>query len=609
MNAKKLYIEDSSEKNAEIYSKILCHLCFLSDNTNLLAQFFNELIELNRQYEKNKNVNSMLFCVLGTINQRNRDLIDEHFDFIYRLISSFDFGITKDDAHLALLSYLFILDNFFQMKIKISRLVFFSKIYYKKYKDIDIYGEYFAKEFIYSVFLMADLKSNFLDDSDLDLIDEAYNQCKDEIRFKQYYLNFLFRLFLITKDDSEKERIIEKIDNIISNNSEIIIDLDFISEDDIKNEDNVIILIQYLAKKRYLKNTKYNILGSFIVQTEFDLQTRKDIITLFSIINEIKYQLVVKSREKDNLHICHYTSREVLEKYLSEENLCKTKDGWRLNTKSRLNNVSYMNDPLEGKVLIDYLTNNFNNVFTPSEEDILCSNQLISKPWFLMCLTNKVDDLAMWSQYGASGEGVCVILDKEDFIFPRNKIEMPHISIGMRNVERNKDELLENDEKNNNINTHDYLYRVCYLGLENDKIVAHLSDLFLEDEIVKINQLLNKLGLVIESLKNNSKKFNLKGIVTLFLREIQFLFKSNRFIYESEIRLIRYERIKPANPNIKIDYPHKSGLGKLFVERNSTLKVKKIIFGPKFKEIENYIPLTYLAWPDIVLDISEIGFR
>ena len=97
----------------------------------------------------------------------------------------------------------------------------------------------------------------------------------------------------------------------------------------------------------------------------------------------------------------HYTSGKVLQMLLHQTEKVK----YSIESRSRLSNVNYMNDPSEGKMLDQFLQ--MDSTF----------QQLSLKPsqWFLMSLTTSIDKLSMWSQYGDRAEGVCLVLNACDF--------------------------------------------------------------------------------------------------------------------------------------------------------------------------------------------------
>lgn len=52
-----------------------------------------------------------------------------------------------------------------------------------------------------------------------------------------------------------------------------------------------------------------------------------------------------------------------------------------------------------------------------------------------------------------------------------------------------------------------------------------------------------------------------------------------------------------------------SPFAKLYIERDTPIQIKKIIFGPKFKEPENVTPLVHLLDKDIICKRSSKKFK
>ena len=85
------------------------------------------------------------------------------------------------------------------------------------------------------------------------------------------------------------------------------------------------------------------------------------------------------------------------------------------------------------------------------------------------------------------------------------------------------------------------------------------------------------------------------------------MFKSADYSYESELRILKYVALEPDNKKIKID--DSDGVAKLYVERDSELKLSEVIFGPKFQNPENVTPLLYLLDKNIKFRQSQIPFK
>jgi len=123
-------------------------------------------------------------------------------------------------------------------------------------------------------------------------------------------------------------------------------------------------------------------------------------------------------------------------------------------------------------------------------------------------------------------------------------------------------------------------------------------------EIDVINE---SLTILKESMNEIDKESTLYEIVDECLEEIRYLFKSADYSYESELRILKYVALEPDNKKIKID--DSDGVAKLYVERDSELKLSEVIFGPKFQNPENVTPLLYLLDKNIKFRQSQIPFK
>lgn len=422
-------------------------------------------------------------------------------------------------------------------------------------------------------------------------------------------------LNLFTTSKIEENLIYEKIGNVLSSDPLRIVNVDkliykLMRKLDDKKEYSWKIcgLIEFLARKvnyeEILNQSKYRLLyDGYNNLTNVELTK---IIEIWSLVQKIKEQLIIKNPEE--LRFGHYTSGTVLQSFLKQKEEKEKKDKKRKNnttnmkkysivTKSRLNNVNYMNDPSEGKVLDQCL----------ALETINQKLSLKPSPWFLMSLTTAIDQLTMWSQYGDQAKGVCLVLDSGDFA----EVEYPSdIELLMRNYHS---ERLSKELKDSNImsksETKDFIYRIGYLTTQKEsgaELKSEYNTRLGEKEIKTINK---SLSLLKESVKgiDKGKELRLYEKVDECLEEIRYLFKSADYSYESELRVLKYMPLEPDNQNIKID--DSGEFAKLYIERKNPIKLSEVIFGPKFPNPENVTPLLYLLDKNIKFRQSEISFR
>ena len=326
----------------------------------------------------------------------------------------------------------------------------------------------------------------------------------------------------------------------------------------------------------------------------------EQLIKIYWIVQKIKYQLSVKDLTEKKFG--HYTSGEVLQIFLKQSKDSKNrKEEYYIREHSRLCNVKYMNDPEEGTVLDKYLG--------ISESDY-SEDFLKPSPWFLMSLTTEIDNLAMWSQYGARAEGVCLVLKTDSFKVYESMAETEWMGKFGNSILEKKlistkcEETISSYEK-------DYLYRICYLDEESlnngdSNVVKEDNNNMLDDEEIKsINSSLVELK---QFLNNIAKDSLLNNAIEECLEEIRYLFKVSGYSYESELRILKYAMLDPDNKDIKID--DKSGpVAKLYLERVMPIQLEQVIFGPKFSNPEHVVPLLHLLDKEIELKRSERKFK
>ena len=382
-----------------------------------------------------------------------------------------------------------------------------------------------------------------------------------------------------------------------------------------KDEKGKNLLIRTL-KLGIISDTKYDILKAWIDYYGDDSQKINQLIKIYTLVQQIKYELGLKAEDKNRkLKFGHYTSGEALQSILGKKDTAP----FSISGKTRLNNANYMNDPEEGVILEDILKLEKRNPLEPSS-------------WFLMSFTSKTDDLAMWSQYGNNAEGVCIVLNENDFARYHSLSDLPWYQknsdkqIGHKmksSVEIQNDNSLNEYDKEKSIrgnesvqnyedkhstpNTDkDYLYRVAYLHYSNDQFDIEETELFTNEEVTRLKGLLVDLKSELRDYKNSEDPFYKKAIADC-IEEIRYLFKSVDYKYEEELRILQYANLRSDNDKIKIDYSPE--FGKLYLERKENIQIRKVIFGPKFPNPEYVTPLLKLLDKKIKYKKSTIKFR
>ena len=442
-------------------------------------------------------------------------------------------------------------------------------------KVIDIYNSFTKKEYISSLF--AEVISEYINNINFNIPNEQNESAEER-------LTILFNC--IGNDNYELTEYI--IDNIFySNNDSISLSKDIVLV--LREIFNVVI------KLDYLKQTKYAILIELLKDLEDD--NREQLIKIYWIVQKIKYELSIKDLSKNKFG--HYTSGDVLQILLKQSSDNEGK--YSIEGRTRLGNVKYMNDPEEGSVLDRYMelgkSDNLEVSLKPS-------------PWFLMSLTTKIDDLAMWSQYGARAEGVCLVLKTDSFKVYKSMAETEWIGNFDISILEKKLTSIKREETNSS-NKKDYLYRICYLDEESlnngdSNVVKEDNNNLLDDEEIKsINTSLVELK---QFLNNIAKDSLLNNAIEECLEEIRYLFKVSGYSYESELRILKYAMLDLDNEDIKID--DKSGpVAKLYLERAMPIQLEQVIFGPKFSNPEHVVPLLHFLDKGIELRRSERKFK
>jgi len=297
----------------------------------------------------------------------------------------------------------------------------------------------------------------------------------------------------------------------------------------------------------------------------------------YIIINDIRNVLKVKEDELKNFAIGHYTRLDTIKILIKKKNNANENNGAYL----RLTNGRQMNDPLEGKILLDYILDN-NNL----DKD-LALKKWDPTYWYISSATTETDSLPMWKQYGGDSEGGMLVYDKD---------------------------YLQLITKNEDVG----IYRVCYMDVVKNEIKKIFSKSFEKDEIKKlednINHLKNKIKELkenIESLEGKLKKTEKTEKLELYismLSDIAFLFKKYDYAYENEYRIVvnragKEEEIEEqVNPNYNFPFLYT-------YLKDKELKYSKLILGPKTIDIDYIAPYINYCDKDIEIERSSILYR
>lgn len=496
--------------------------------------------------------------------------------------------------------YLIVLSNYAFKRIDKSELesaVEEAKRIYQQYDKT----EYIVRAYISIIYINAlKKKEESIWNSSIEEARQLYKEYQYSKNIARWYLAFLLEetkknlTLLLLKDTtkiiSEILQVHPQLANIVEKHIDVL--MAEATETCIENcTDLLMCFADHNSVKDYLMQTKYGILFD---SNEISKEDLRNLVKIFSLVQEIKNQLIVKDPRE--LTFGHYTSAKVLQLLLKQK---EEKEKYAIENRSRLSNVNYMNDPSEGKVL-----NQFLKLDTTSQKI-----SLKARPWFLMSLTTEIDRLEMWAQYGKQAEGVCLVLDSSDFLKVNSYADTGWIT-AKRLVElpdtNSENNILEVASSENKLVHGDYIYRIGYLELSSGTagLLTEQNNDELKDVIDDINQSLISLR---EKVKEIDKETILYEKVDECLEEIRYLFKSADYKYEKELRILKFVPLEADNKKIKIDESEE--VAKLYIERDNPIQIAEVIFGPKFSKPENVTPLLQLLDKNIKFSQSKIPFK
>ncbi|HEV2912607.1 MAG TPA: DUF2971 domain-containing protein [Pyrinomonadaceae bacterium] len=219
--------------------------------------------------------------------------------------------------------------------------------------------------------------------------------------------------------------------------------------------------------------------------------------SLFDIVEEERQQHIVRESKKIKAAY-HFTDFTALASMLPER-LSAGKETNRL----RLYNLAYMNDPLEGRRLLDEEIDETKDLRRFFVEEKLESSVYIGS------FTLRGDELDLWRAYGRDGKGVCIATPLEEF--GRNPPREEH---GGEVVEVS--------------------------SIEDIYVPMTLYAIHYKNEQVK--NVLTKLNPIVKGILDKREQIGEKRFVDRIVREIigriRFLYKDRQYESEQEARLL-----------------------------------------------------------------------
>ncbi len=309
-----------------------------------------------------------------------------------------------------------------------------------------------------------------------------------------------------------------------------------------------------------------------------------------AIVNERVEQIRKRMVYKGTAPVVHYTQ-------------LRTADIMVMNKDARLrySNVVFMNDPEEGKVLVDFLLD------TPLKHAFEKGTLQEDNNIFLGCFLpeDKADYLVMWRTYGKNelmeeAAGCSITLHRRFF--------------------DKEDSGLYNDMRSGDIDPTERqaLYHVLYYDKAKRLLVAEGNKEMVHDVSMAMKNLQHDLNTLIslkdkKDKKDESKKnMAINKFVFRYVSELRYFFKSADYQFEKELRVIKY--YLPKDPAVKTDIRSEFLPRRLYIESTNPVRanIAKIILGPKVPHPERWMYLDAVmaqGGHDIELEFSRCKFQ
>ena len=286
-------------------------------------------------------------------------------------------------------------------------------------------------------------------------------------------------------------------------------------------------------------NKKKQEIHEFLFSNEnnsLDEQLKETISTVLAVLH-------IPPIELGSTPLAHYTSSIVCNKLFGVVNEDDS-------SPMRIGSSSYMNDPSEGKGLLELL----------SLQDLELENKTGCSPYnaFFACFSSRVNDLNQFRLYGkedgVEASGACLVFNKYG-----NWLKEPDILAPFRSFIKNQgDNLVE--FKETNISNVEYeklpLYQVAYIAYKDEYIAKEKCEIWLDNfkfgiclkSVDKNNEWhkyrIKKLKEALQQLiKFFKKKANVNDENKNALEYIRYLFKDFAFRDEEEFRVLKIAEI------------------------------------------------------------------
>ena len=268
---------------------------------------------------------------------------------------------------------------------------------------------------------------------------------------------------------------------------------------------------------------------------ELNEKLKDAISTILAVLNILPIEL-------GSTPLAHYTSSTVCNKLFGVVN--------EEPSPMRIGSSSYMNDPSEGKGLLELL----------ALQDFELENKADCSPHnaFFACFSSRVNDLNQFRLYGkedgVEASGCCLVFNKNG-----DWLKVPDISAPFRSITKNQDENLA-EFKEANISNVEYeslpLYQVAYIAYKDEYIAEEKCQRWLDNSFgiclktiggnedwhnFRLDQLKEALQELIGFFKEKKDHINDKNKNAL--EYIRYLFKDFAFRDEEEFRVLKMAKI------------------------------------------------------------------
>ena len=581
-----------------------------------LENFINQYLDLSEE-EQLKYTETVLDVCRNLLEKNDKTIQKKILETINIIQSKKSQGYSWDEIfeYLSIL-FLYLLEtNDYEEYSKLFESEsYFFKILYLLLKDNLEDGEFFSSDLL-SVFVVL-----FEKDS---LPEERRNYFKKEV---ESFISFIFKDNDFKDNDFKhivywyfeldklvsifKFEHLKKINNYYINNTQsddVEEYLDFVSrhfDDVIKSSIDVVRKIEEENDSDIILNKAIKLIEKYDNDYLNEKSDPEAILSLGAdqlleqadkIIYYIRSKLTVDANElKEIGSFGHYTKIDTLTNYLikadwkddnKNENDSKEKSPFL-----RLTNLKQLNDPMEGRVIYDYL--GINNTFFKQYQT---SNVFISS------LTTVSDSLPMWKEYADSSQGAFLEYDLSylEDIVAHKSIEFVKVHY-LDLMSENKDE--------------------TDVGKSLDKLkqlFEKLQELEAEKELISFAEKLKKISYLFK-VKDYEYEMEYRILINLDDTAIQNIIKrdindstNEKYFKKEEIGLEIFDKV---NYNDYRKYivlsPKDNGRYDLFVYINlAPLKYSKVILGPKVTDADYIAPYLKLANPDIKIESSKIPYR